>query len=40
LYTCAAQEDVPELTTLATTVNTWWLEILWLLDGADFMLIL
>jgi transposase len=27
-YTCAAQEDTPELTTLATTVETWWPEIL------------
>ena len=27
-YTCAAQEDIPELTTLATTVETWWPEIL------------
>jgi len=27
-YACAAQEDIPELTTLAVTVETWWLEIL------------
>jgi transposase len=27
-YACAAQEDIPELTTLATTVETWWPEIL------------
>jgi len=27
-YACAAQEDIPELTTLAATVETWWPEIL------------
>lgn len=27
-YQCAAQEDIPELTTLAITVETWWPEIL------------
>ena len=27
-YRCVAQEDIPELTTLATTVEQWWPEIL------------
>lgn len=27
-YHCAAQEDIPELTTLAITIETWWPEIL------------
>jgi hypothetical protein len=26
-YRCVAQEDIPELTTLATTVEQWWPEI-------------
>ena len=27
-YRCVAQEDIPELTTLATTAEQWWPEIL------------
>jgi transposase len=27
-YRCAAQEDIPELTALATTIETWWPQIL------------